>query len=41
MDLPPRKWVGSNFDPVFLGRRMFRLQEFIDQVWKKELNLKF
>ena len=31
-DLPPRRWLGNNFDPVFLGKRIARLQNFTNQV---------
>eukprot|EP00094_Tigriopus_californicus_P008175 TCALIF_07871-PA protein Name:"Similar to Snx16 Sorting nexin-16 (Mus musculus)" AED:0.19 eAED:0.19 QI:0/1/0/1/1/1/2/0/144 len=31
-EFPPRKWLGNQFDPLFLGRRIQRLQGFLSNV---------
>ena len=36
LELPPKRWLGNNFDPVFIGKRLFRLQEFIDDIFSDE-----
>ena len=30
--LPPKRWFGDNFDPVFLEDRQIGLQTFIDNI---------
>ena len=31
-DLPPKKWLGDNFDPVFLGRRISGLGKYLKRI---------
>ena len=32
LDLPPKKWLGDNFDPVFIGKRMVGLKKFLKNI---------
>ena len=36
-DLPPKKWLGDNFDPVFLGRRISGLSKYLQRIMKHTL----
>ena len=29
LDLPPKKWLGDNFHPVFIGKRMVALEKYL------------
>lgn len=31
-DLPSKKWLGDNFDPVFLGKRIQGLTKYLQQI---------
>ena len=35
-DFPPRKWLGNQFEPVFVARRINRLQAYVDTVLADE-----
>lgn len=36
IELPPKRWLGNNFDPVFIGHRIKGLQKFIRQITNEE-----
>ena len=33
LDLPPKKWLGDNFDPVFIGKRMLGLSKYLKNIF--------
>ena len=32
IQLPPKRWIGNNFDPVFIGHRIEGLNKFLKQI---------
>ena len=34
LDLPPKKWLGDNFDPQFIGKRIAGLSKYLKSLIK-------